>query len=263
MTPTQATLIVNAPEPVTVQAPDTTELIKTYTDVIMPMEAYTISNADEYIQAKKHWETAKTFSVSIETLFKDACKKAYDAHKALTSLREQLKGPADKIGKKIGAEIMRYEDAKEAERRAEEARHQAEEDAKWRAEQAAAEAERQRLIAERQKAVEALDPWDVPEEAEAPIPAPVVLPPPPPVRLESLVPTVIGGSRTVDKPWEARFTDEVATLKWVLEKPEERIRLAIDWRMAFFNGKAREFGKDLSRVIPGVEGFKDKTLKRS
>ena len=258
----QSALIVNAPAPVTVKSPDTAALVKTYTEEILPLESYTISNAAEYVQAKRHWETAKNFSVSIETLFKEACETAHKAHKALTNLRSQLKAPADNIVDKIGKEILRFE-AEENRKRAEEERRLAQiAREKWEAEQAAIRAEQQRIEAERITALAAIPAWEREEETEAEL-LPILPPPPPPVRLESTIPQVVGGPRTVDKPWEAKVTDPVALLTWVLEKPEDRIPVYIEFRMPALHSKAREFGKDISRVIPGVTAERNQTLKRS
>jgi hypothetical protein len=110
-----------------------------------------------------------------------------------------------------------------------------------------------------------LEPWEIDEATEVPqVPAPVIVATPEaaPVRLASSLPMVMGGPRTVDKPWSAVVTDPVAFLKWVLEAPEERMVYVV-WNQALLNSKARELGTDLSRVIYGVEGRREQTLKRS
>lgn len=271
-TPVQGQLIVNAPPPVTVQAPDTAALVAQYTTEILPLSKYTIATPEQYIQGKLDWAKAKAFTTAIDKLFEDACDKAHKAHKALTALRGQLKAPAEQIASHVGAEIIRFEAEETRKRKAEEERLQAEENARVEAErkrlQAIADAERAEAERLRQEALGDLEPWELDEAAEAAlpvVPAQVIVATPEaaPVRLASSIPLVLGGPRTVDKPWSAVVTDPVALLKWVLEEPETRIPLYVIWDMPAFNTKAKEFGADLSKVIPGVEGRREQTLKRS
>lgn len=266
--PVQAQLIVNAPAPVTVQAPDTKELERSYAAEILPLAKYTIETPEQYVQGNLDWQKAKAFSARIDELFEQPVKLAHQAHKALTTLRASLKAPADQIAAHVGAELVRYRNEQERIRAEAEARERArieEERQRQIAEaEAAAEAERQRLIAERQAALEATPEWER-EEEPPPIPetVAVVLPPPPePVRLPSTVPQVIGGPRMVDKPWECVIDDPVALLKWVLEKPEDRL-IYVQWDTAKLNAKARELGADLGKVIPGARAHRGQTLKRS
>ena len=204
MTPVQTQLIINSPAPVMVQAPDTQALVKTYTEEILPLSKYKIETAEQFIQANLDWNKAKQFSAQIDELFDKPCKLAYQAHKALTSLRESLKAPAVQIAGHVGGEILRYGDEQKRLRKAEEARLQAIEDARVKAEQQAlqaiADAERARAEAERAAAVADLQPWEVDEETLPIVPDRVVIQvaPAAPVRLASNVPQVLGGPRMVD-----------------------------------------------------------------
>lgn len=272
--PVQAALIVNAPAPVTVSAPDTAALVHQYTTEILPLSKYTINSSSEYIQGNLDWNKAKAFAGAIDDLFAKPVKLAHEAHKALTTLRAQLKAPADQIAAHVGGEIMRYDAEQQRLRRIEEARLQAEENARREAErreaQARADAERAEAEAARQAALAemALEPWEIDDAVEATlpvVPAPVVVPlqESAPVRLPTSVPQVLGGPRTVDKPWACRVTDPVALLTWILADPEARISLYVDFKMPALNVKARELGKDMAQVIPGTEAVRDQTLKRS
>lgn len=271
--PVQAQLIVNAPAPVTVAPPDTTALVAQYTTEILPMSKYTISTSEQYIQGKIDWSKARDFSTAIERLFKDAKNTAHKAHKAITTLEAQLKAPADQIAAHVGGEILRFEAEQTRLRRIEEARLQAEENARVEAErkrlQAVADAERAQAEAARVAAIGDLEPWEIDEETEAAlpvVPAQVIVATPEaaPVRLVSNLPMVMGGPRTVDKPWSAVVTDPVALLKWVLEdETGTRIATYIQFSYPALNSKAKEFGADLKLVIPGVEGRREQTLKRS
>ena len=268
MTPVQTQLIINSPAPVMVQAPDTQALVKTYTEEILPLSKYKIETAEQFIQANLDWNKAKQFSAQIDELFDKPCKLAYQAHKALTSLRESLKAPAVQIAGHVGGEILRYGDEQKRLRKAEEARLQAIEDARVKAEQQAlqaiADAERARAEAERAAAVADLQPWEVDEETLPVVPERVVIQvaPAAPVRLASNVPQVLGGPRMVDKPWSAVVTDPVALLKWIIEAPEERL-IYVEFCGPQLNRKAKELGADLERIIPGVKAEREQTLKRS
>ena len=187
---------------------------------------------------------------------------AYQTHKALTSLREQLKAPAVQIATHIGNEILRYRREEERLRAEEERRLLEAAEAQRRAEQAALDAERQRIIAERQAALDAIPEWEREDTEPIPEPVAVVLPPPGPVRLASSVPQVIGGPKLADKPWACVIDDPVAVLRWILEKPEERMGF-VEFNMPKFNQKSRELGADLGRVIPGTRAVREVTLKRS
>ena len=266
--PVQAQLIVNAPPPVTINSPDTKELEQSYAVEILPMATYAITSPEQYVQANLDWNKAKLWIDKIDELFDKPVKLAYQAHKSLTTLRANLKAPAEQIYKHVGGEITRYRNEQErirVEAERAEAERQA---AKHRQEiveaEATAEIERQRLIAERQAALDATPEW---ERDTDPPPVPeavaVLLPPPPePVRLASTVPQVIGGPRMVDKPWECVIDDPIAVLKWILEKPEDRLKY-IEFRMPEFNTKAKELGEDIAKVIPGTRGHRGQTLKRS
>ncbi len=268
-------LIVNAPPPTVVQAPDTTALVAQYTAEILPLSKYSITTPEQYVQGKIDWGKAKAFSSAIENLFKEAKSTAYKAHKAITSLESQLKAPADQIAAHVGGEILRFEAEQARIRREEEARLQAEENARVEAErarlQAIADSERAEAEAARLKALKEmgdLEPWEIDEATEAAlpqVPAPVIIATPEaaPVRLASSLPMVLGGPRTVDTPFKAVVTDPVALLKWVLAEPDTRIPLYIQFNATMLNSKARELGSDLIRTIPGVEGRREQTLKRS
>lgn len=270
--PVQAQLIVNAPAPVTVSPPNTDALVAQYTNEILPLQKYTITTPEEYVQGKIDWDKAKKFSTAIEKLFEDACTTANKAHKALTTLRSQLKAPADQIAAHVGGEILRFEAEQTRLRRIEEARLQAEENARVEAErarlQAIADAERAAAEAARQAAIGDMEPWEMDDAMEAALPVvpePVIIATPEaaPVRVSSSLPIVFGGPRTVDKPFQAAIDDAVETLKWVLESPEERIPNCIEFKMPWFNKKAVELGEDMGKVIPGTRGFRGQTLKRS
>ncbi len=269
MTPTQTQLIVNAPLPVTVAPPDTAALVTQYTTEILPLASYKVETPEQYIQAKLDWQKAKTWATSIEKLFEDACDTANKAHKALTSLRARLKAPAEAIAGHLGLEIRHFEDEQERKRRAEEARLQAIENARREEERRILQAEADRKYAMEEQARQAklatLEPWELLDDAitqETPPPVIVTAPEAAPVRLASSVPVVYGGPSTVDKPWAARVTDPVALLKWILENPEGRMEY-IEFKMPELNKKAREHGALLKQIIPGVEAFRDKTLKRA
>ena len=271
MTPIQNALIIQAPDPVVVQAPDMTALAAQYTAEIEPLAKYTINSPGEYIQGTQDWNKAKAFSKAIDNLFAEPCDLAHKAHKALTNLRSQLKAPADAIAKHVGDELMRFDAEEKRKRREEEARLQAIEDQRRREEQARlqaeAEAERQRIIAANAAAEAAIPDWERDEDTEIslqPVPEPVVveLPPAAPVRIASTVPQVLGGPRIVDKPWSCEITDPVALLKWVLEDPGTRM-IYVEFNQPALNDKARQLGADLGKVIPGTTGKREQTLKRS
>jgi hypothetical protein len=273
--PVQAQLIVNAPADVTVSAPDTTALVAQYTTEILPMSKYTISTPEQYVQGKLDWSKAKAFSAGIETLFKEAKSTAYKAHKAITSLEAQLKAPADQIAAHVGNEILKFEAEQSRLRRIEEARLQAEENARVEAErvrlQAIADAERMKAEEARAAALSEmgdLEPWEIDDKMEAALPVVpdrviVATPEAAPVRLVSNLPLVMGGPRTVDKPWTCVIKFPEALLLWILEKPEERIQEYVIFNYPALNAKARELGSDLGKVVSGCVSVREQTLKRS
>ncbi len=134
--------------------------------------------------------------------------------------------------------------------------------------EAEANAERERLIAERREAIARICEWDVDDDYQAslpevPEPVAVVLPEAAPVRLPSSIPVVMGGPRLVDKPMVCRITDPVALLRWIIEKPEERLLNCIEFKSAWLNRKAVELGPDMERVIPGTEAVREQGLRRA
>lgn len=272
--PVQAALIVQTPDPIIVSAPDTAALILQYEAEILPLSKYAITTPQEYVQGNLDWQKAKAFSTAIDDLFDKPCKLAHAAHKALTSLREQLKAPTVQIAAHVGDQLIKFKAEEDRKRREEEARLQAAEVARQELErqrlQAIADAERQQAEAARTAALGELQPWEVDEDTEAALPvvpdAVVIdLPPPAPVRLPSSVPTVLGGPRMVDKPWECVIDDPVAVLRWVLEKPDERIPLYVEFKYARptgFHSKATELGEDISRVIPGTRAVRGTSLRK-
>lgn len=274
--PLSTELIVQAPTPITVQAPDVTELVTRYNAVILPLwrkyQSTTIATADDYVQWNADWQTFTKFSSEIEALFEAPCKEAYDAHRTLTGMRGYIKSFPDQGAAYIGAELMRFKKDQERLRVLEEQRLQAAEAERQELErrrlQAIADAERAQAEAARQAALKNIDPWEVDEETLPVVPEPVIveLPPPAPVRLPSSVPNIAGGPRMVDKPWECVIDDPVAVLKWVLEEPDTRISRFVFFNMARpsgFHGKASELGEDISKTIPGTRAVRGTTLKRS
>lgn len=270
--PVQALLIIDTPQPVTVSAPDVTALITEYTEVILPMNSYRITTPEEFVLANRHWSAAKDYVDRVEILLSSAKKTAHAAHKAITTLETQMTAPGRQIADYMHKEILRWNAEQEAivrenerqMRLADEARRREEQ----REQQEAQDAERQRAIAERQAALNDIPEWERDEETTAAlpvVPASVIVPlaPPVPIRLPSAVPQVIGGPQIVDKPWSGHVTDPAAFLRWILESPEDRISTFIEFRIPALNTKAKEFGADLGRVIPGTEGRREQTLKRA
>lgn len=266
-------LVIAAPASITVAAPPTEALVREFNTQILPSWrkylGQTIQSPEDYVQWNRDWSVFRKFSADIENLFEDACKEAHEAHKALTGMRALIKSYPDQGAKMIGDEVIRFQQEAERQRlaaeRAEQARQAAEHARQVREAEAAAEAERQRLAAERAAAEADIPEWEIDDATLPPAPevvTAIVVPPPAPVRLPSTVPVVMGGPRLTDKPYEAVITDPVALLKWVLENPEERIPLAIDWRMTFFNKKCVEHETRIGSVIPGVEAHRGVILKR-
>ncbi len=256
----QAQLIVNTPPAVTVSAPDTTELVKAYTDEILPLSKFTITNNQQYVEANALWTKAKGFRSRVEDLFKAAKSAAHQAHKAITSLESQLIAPADQIAAHMQNEILRWQREQERLRREEEARIAEEQ-------RRIAEAEAARIAAERAKAIEELPPWEQEDFLAAnPEPAPAAIVEIAPVRLPSAVPTIIGGPSTAKKPWEARLKDFKALVIAAGKRAEagdESLLEFLDFNQVAANKKARELGADLGKVIPGVEGHQEEILKRA
>lgn len=266
-----AALIVNAPEPVTVIPPDTTALMRTYEAEIMPLASYTITNNAEYIQGNLDWQKAKQFAATMDALFEQPCKLAYQAHKSLTSLRESLKSPAVQIASHIGNELLRYKAEEDRKRREEEARIAAEEEARREAErkrlQALADLERMKAEEERLALLESTPEWERDDDFEAslpPVPEAVVveLPPAAPVSVPSTVPQVMGGPKVVDKPWECIVDDPVGVLRWIIENPQDRL-MYVSLNMTELNKKCRELEDQISTVIPGTRAVRGQILKRS
>ena len=52
-TTAQTALIVQTPDPVTIAAPDTAELMRTYTTEILPLARYTITDSRQYCPGKQ------------------------------------------------------------------------------------------------------------------------------------------------------------------------------------------------------------------
>jgi len=259
-TETNQTLVITAPEPVTLTPPDLSVIVARYNADIAPLLAFKITDNAQYVAANNLWTKAKDYCADVATLCGPEKKRRHKLHKDWTTLESALLDPGDRVASHMGAEIKRYKDEQDRIQREREERERREEAERQRVIQAAAEAERQRIMAEREAAKKDLDPWEIEEEAPLPpVPVPVAVAP---VRMPSSVPVVAGGPRFADTPWKARVTDPVALLKWILEKPEERIEDYIELKMPKLNRKAAEFGKDLSGVIPGTESFKDQTLKR-
>lgn len=260
-TPVQALLVVDSPKPVTIQSPDVTGLVKEYTEVILPLSSYAITTTEQYIQANQHWTTAKNYCDRVEEMFSVCKKAAHAAHKAITSLESQLIAPGKQIADRMHKEIMRWNAYQERLRREAEA-------ALERAQTLERESERQRLQAiadaERAEALAKqaqLEPWEIEDEV-SPEPVKIELPPPPPVRIASTVPTIAGGPRVVEKPWACVITDPVKLLTWILENPAERLQF-VSWNEPALNSKARELGDLMEKTVPGTRAIKELTLKRS
>ncbi len=267
-------LVVAAPAAVTVQAPNTEAVALEFNTQILPLwrkyQGRTIHNNEEYVQWNKDWSTLREFSTDVEKLFKQPCEEAYDAHRALTGLRGLIKSYPDQAAKTVGDEVIRYQQEAERQRliaqRAEESRQAAEHARQVREAEEAAQAERDRLAAERAAAIADIPEWEIDDtvlsRAIEEVVTAIVPPPPAPVRLPSTVPVVMGGPRLTDKPYEAVIVDPVALLKWVLENPEERIPLVIEWNTTWLNSKCREHETRIGAVLPGVTATRGVTLKR-
>ncbi len=258
-------LVVAAPAAVTVQAPNTEAVALEFNTQILPLWrkylGQSIQSPEDYVQWNRDWTTFREFSSNVEKLFEQPCDEAYAAHRALTGLRGFIKSYPDQAAKMIGDEVIRYQQEAERQRlaaeRAEQARQAALHAEQVRQAEAAAQAERDRLATERAAAIADIPEWEIDEATLPPAPETVtvapVIPPPAPVRLPSMVPIVMGGPKLTDKPYGAVITDPVALLKWVLENPEERVPLVIEWRMPWLNSKCREHEKRVGFVIPGIE----------
>ncbi len=267
-------LVVAAPAAVTVEAPATEALVLEYNTLILPLwrkyQGQSITSPEDYVQWNKDWTVFKTFSANIDKLFEIPCAEAYNAHRALTGMRAYIQSFPTQGAKMIGDEVIRYQQEAERQRlaaqRAEEARQAAEHARQVREAEEAAQAERDRLAAERAAAIADIPEWEIDEATLPPAPETVtvapVIPPPAPVRLPSTVPVVMGGPRLTDKPYEAVIVDPVALLKWVLENPEERIPLVIEWNTTWLNSKCREHETRIGAVLPGVTATRGVTLKR-
>ena len=262
MTPTETNtqLVITAPEPVTLTPPDLSAIVARYNTDIAPLLAFRIETNAQYVTANQLWSKAKDYCADVEALCEPEKKRRNKLHKDWTSLEKALLDPGTRVSKHMGDEILRYKQEQDRIQREREERERLAEVEKRRIEQAAIDAEHARVMAEREAAKKDLDPWEV--EDETPAPVAVVLPPVAPVRMPSTVPVVAGGPRVADTPWKARITDPVALLKWVLEKPEERIAEYVEFRMPRLNTKCGEFGTKISSVIPGVVAEKDQILKR-
>lgn len=258
-------LVVAAPAPITVAAPSTEVLVQEFNTQILPLWrkylGQTIQSSDDYVQWNQDWSKLRDFSTNIDKLFEQPCKEAYDAHRALTGMRGLIKSYPDQAAKSVGDEVIRYQQEAECQRlaaeRAEQARRSAAHAQQVQEAEAAAQAERDRLTAERAAAIADIPEWEIDEAALPPEPDTVAvapfIPPPAPVRLPSTVPVVFGGPKLTDKPYAAVITDQVALLKWVLENPEERVSLVIDWRMTWLNRKCVEHETRVTAIIPGIE----------
>lgn len=268
-------LVVAAPAAVTVEAPATEALVQEYNTMILPLwrkyQGQTIQGPEDYVQWNRDWGILRDFSTNIDKLFKVPCEEAYNAHRALTSLRGVIKAYPDQAAKTVGDEVIRYNEEAERQRLAAQAAEQARQAAahaeQVRQAEAAAQAERERLAAERAAAIADIPEWEIDDATLPPAPettavAPFI-PPPAPVRLPSTVPVVMGGPKLTNAPYEAVITDPVALLKWVLENPEERIPLVIEWKTPFLNSKCREHETRVGLVLPGVEARRGQILKRS
>lgn len=267
--PVQAQLIINAPGPVTVTAPDTAALVKTYTEEILPMSAFVIQGNADYVQANMLWTQAKDYCIRVESLFKEARSAAFKAHKAITSLESQLLAPAQQIAGHMQTEILAWQSTQERIRQAEEARVLLAERERvareTRAAQEEADRETARLQAAREAEIEDLAPWEI-EDARAAMSAPVIVmpvyvPAPTPIRLASSVPVIQGGPTPAKKPWAARLVSLQELVQAAAKDPTLLEFLQVD--QTALNKKARELGEHLGRTIPGVEAYQEQTLKRA
>tara|TARA_R110000868_G_scaffold72223_1_gene210756 strand:+ start:5023 stop:5832 length:810 start_codon:yes stop_codon:yes gene_type:complete len=261
--------VVNQPADVIVTAPDVQGLVADYSTQILPFSTFRIVDAASYVQAKRNWSTAKTFSDRVEAMFADSKKKAYAAHKAITGLESQLLAPVKAVMKVANDEILRFEAEEKA------ARIKAEQE-EFRRRQAAAEAERQQQIAameeqrrlaaaQAEEDAEELPPWMTASAAAQPAHIELAIPLPPPVEVEpvrflSTLPEVFGGPVSKNKPWQAQVFDLDAF--WEAAYKDKTLRVFFEVDQPALNKKAREHGADLEKVIPGVRGVQEQTLTK-
>jgi hypothetical protein len=244
--------------PVTVTAPDTTEIERAYQTTLSPIQNFTVTSDDDYVLAKQYFTQAKGFISSVEDRFREAKSAANKAHKAITTLEGSLIQPGKQIAARMQSEILRWEDVKKAEARAEQARLQREQEEQARIAREAAlkSAEEARLAA-----LDDLAPWEIEdakaviEQTEAAIPEP---PPMVPVHVVPNIPVVFGGPTTRAKPWAAEVFDFPALVKAAAANPA--LLEFLEPKMPTLNTKARELGADLENVVPGVRGVQGRTL---
>lgn len=253
-------LVITPLQAVTVSPPETTELVTTLTQSLLPLKDYRITSNADYVAANTHWQLARTYLETVDAKFKAAKQAAFAAHRAITSLEGEFKAPAEALLRHLDGEILTWKKQLEKvrlEKEAQIAREQAVNAERERAENERTAAEER---ARREAELADLPPW---EQAEAP---PIVVEVKPvavvkPVRLPSAVPIVMGGPRSRKKPMKARIDDPIQTLKWILENPIDRLS-GIQFHMPWWNDKAVELGYDIGKVIPGVSAYQDETLTK-
>lgn len=240
-------LVVTKLEPTTVAAPDTTAIVKTFTEEIQPLANFVVATADDYILAKQYWTKAKNYCATIEALFKQPKSFAFQAHRAISTLEGQLKAPGDQIAEHFSREILRYETEQDRLRRAAEARLQRE-----------ADEERARRQAELEAAKEDLAPWEQEIQATAIAAVQEVQT----IRLPSNLPIVAGGPRTKNTPLTAEVFDLDALWEAAYKNKDFREFFVVN--QTALNDKAREFDGEalMEQVVPGVRAVRRKTLSR-
>lgn len=243
-------LVVTKLEPATVAAPDTTAIVKTFTEEIQPLANFVVATADDYILAKQYWTKAKNYCATIEALFKQPKSFAFQAHRAISTLEGQLKAPGDQIAEHFSREILRYETEQDRLRRAAEARLQRE-----------ADEERARRQAELEAALEAAKEDLAPWEQETPATA-VAVQEVQTIRLPSNLPIVAGGPRTKNTPLTAEVFDLDALWEAACKNKDFREFFVVN--QTALNDKAREFDGEalMEQVVPGVRAVRRKTLSR-